>query len=125
MDAAPDLLIGDQGEEALDLVDPGGACWREVDMPSGPLGQPIADGLGFVGGIIVHDQMDIHVGRDVGFDLIQEFAELAGSVLGVAAADHGTGGDVEGREQRCRAMPGIIMGPALHLAGTHGQRASP
>jgi hypothetical protein len=43
MDAAPDLLSGDQGEKALNLIDPRGTGRREMDMPVRALGQPIAD----------------------------------------------------------------------------------
>ena len=39
IDAAPDLLVGDEREEALDLIEPGGAGRREVDMPARPFDQ--------------------------------------------------------------------------------------
>jgi hypothetical protein len=59
VDAAPDLLVGDQGEEALDLIDPGRGGRREVDVPARPLGQPVPDRLGLVGGVSVHHQMHV------------------------------------------------------------------
>lgn len=34
INAAPDLFVGDASEEAFDLVEPGGAGWREMDMPA-------------------------------------------------------------------------------------------
>ncbi len=40
VDAAAKGLVGEQAEEALDLIDPGGGGGREVDMPAGPLGEP-------------------------------------------------------------------------------------
>ena len=100
MDAASDLLFGHQGEEALDLVTPGCSGGGEVDMPARALGEPIADRFGLVGGVVVHHQMDVEVARHVGLDLVEELPELAGTVLGVAAADDRTGGDVERGEQR-------------------------
>ena len=67
VDAAPELLFGEQGEEALDLIEPsiaarsirrhrhaghrparGRAGRGEVDVPTRRLGQPVADRLGLV-----------------------------------------------------------------------------
>src|SRR6185437_7686004 len=78
MDAATDGLVGEQAEEALDLVDPGGRGGREVDMPPGPLCKPVADQLGLVGGDVVHDEVDVEVRRNVGLDDVEEPSELAG-----------------------------------------------
>src|SRR4051812_113930 len=58
MGASLDLLFGQQSEEALDLVDPGRRRRREVLMPAGPLGEPVADRLGLVTRRVVHD--DVH-----------------------------------------------------------------
>jgi hypothetical protein len=55
----------------------------------------------------------MHVG-DGGFDLVEELAELAGAMAGVAFADDGAGGDVEQRFQ---------LG-ALALAQQHLRRHS-
>jgi hypothetical protein len=41
VDAAADLLVGEQGKEALDLIDPGRPGRREVDAPARALGQPV------------------------------------------------------------------------------------
>src|SRR5688572_19462480 len=59
MDAAADLLVGEQREEALDLVDPGGRGGGEVDVPAGALGEPVADELGLVAAGVVDDEMDV------------------------------------------------------------------
>ena len=99
MDAAADLLFGDGGEEALDLIDPGTGGRREVNMPSRPRAQPFSDRLGLVGGVIVHDQVDVEIGRDIAFDLAQEAQELASAMAGIAAPDDLAGGGVESGEQ--------------------------
>lgn len=39
-DAATDALLGDQAEEALDLIEPGGRGGGEVQVKAGVLGQP-------------------------------------------------------------------------------------
>ena len=36
-------------------------------MPAWPLDQPVADQLGFVRGIIVHDQMHVEIDGHIGF----------------------------------------------------------
>lgn len=76
MDAASDLLVGDEGEEALHLVDPRRARWGEVDMPAWSLCQPLANWLGLMGGVVVHHKVHVEVGGDVGFDLVQELPEF-------------------------------------------------
>ena len=65
MDAAPDLALGDQSEEALDLIEPGCAGRGEVDVPARSLGEPVADQRGLVGGVVVHDQMHVEIGGNV------------------------------------------------------------
>ena len=40
---APDLAQGEQGEPALDQVEPGGRGRREVQVVARPLGQPVPD----------------------------------------------------------------------------------
>lgn len=53
IDAAPDLLIGEEREEALDLIEPGRTGGREMDMPARPFGEPVADQWGLVRGVVV------------------------------------------------------------------------
>jgi hypothetical protein len=40
-----------------------------------------------VGGVIVHDQANVEIGRDIAFDLAQETQELAPSVARIATSD--------------------------------------
>ena len=51
MDAALDLLVGEQREPAFELVEPRGAGRREVEVIAWVAGQPRFDGRRFVGGI--------------------------------------------------------------------------
>jgi hypothetical protein len=46
VDSAPDFLVGDESEEALDLIEPGRTGGREMDMPARPFGEPVADQWG-------------------------------------------------------------------------------
>ena len=59
MNAAAELALRPEGEEAVDLIDPGRPGWREVDVPAGALGEPVTDRLGFVGNVFVHDEVDV------------------------------------------------------------------
>ena len=76
MDAALDLLVGEQREPAFDLVEPGGAGRREVEVVARVAGAPGVDGRRFMGGIIVEHQMDVEIGWHGLLDLRQEFAEF-------------------------------------------------
>jgi hypothetical protein len=45
-----------------------------VGTPTRPLGEPISDGLGHVGGDGVPDDVDVEIAGNVGFDDVQEGA---------------------------------------------------
>ncbi len=49
-------------------------------MPAWALDEPVADQRRFVGGIVVHDDVNIEIGRNLGFDPIKEYAELGDAV---------------------------------------------
>lgn len=93
-----------------------------MDVPARSLCQPIADQYGLVGGIVVHDEVDVEVGGDVGLDMVEELAELGRAMLGIAASYDGSGGYVEGAEQRRGAVPLVVVGAALDLSGAHRQQ---
>src|SRR5258708_17296044 len=66
--AAADGALGDQGEEALDLVEPGSVGRGEVKMPARPPCEPRPDLGVLMGGVVVDDEMDVEGDRDVGLD---------------------------------------------------------
>src|SRR6516225_10887371 len=121
IDASPDLFVGDEGEEALDLIEPGRAGGREMDMPARPFGEPVADQRGLVRGVVVHDEMDIKAARDSGLDFVEELAELCGTVTGIACADDLARRNVERREERGRAMARVVVAAPCGLTGAHRQ----
>jgi hypothetical protein len=90
-------------------------------VPARPLGEPAADQRDLMGGVVVHDQMDVEPLRHVGFDLVEELAELGRTMAGEALSDHLAGGDVEGGEQRGRAVTLVVM---LIPAGWPGRMGS-
>ena len=76
VDAAADLALCQKREPALDLIEPRGVRGSEVEVIARPFGKPGFDGRRLVGGVIVHDQMDIEIGRHGSVDGIEEAAEL-------------------------------------------------
>ena len=87
MRAAPDLLFGQRGKPALDLVEPGGRSGREVNMKPPVAGKPGLDGRGFVRAVVVHHQVDVQIGRHTRFDGAQELQELAAAMSPVQLTD--------------------------------------
>src|SRR4029077_5460018 len=121
MDAAPETLSGELSEPALDLIDPRCRSRREVDMIMWTTGEPRLDPGRLVGGVVVHDDMDLEPFGDASIDLLEEVQELGRPVSLVALADDEARCDVERREQRGRAVPRVTVRPALGYAGHHRQ----
>jgi len=114
--AALDLLSGELGEPALHLIDPRPGGGREVNIPMGSSRQPSLDLRGLVGGVMVHDDMNVEFARNTGVDLFEEVKKLGCAVALVALADDEAGGDVECSEERRRAMPDIVRVPCRQTA---------
>ena len=85
--ASANLLFGQCGEEAFDLVEPTRRSGREVDVVAWVTDQPSLDRWGFMGGVVIHNQMHVQSGRHVGLDRIEELAELDRSMAAVELAD--------------------------------------
>src|SRR5580765_2334741 len=95
-------------------------------MPAGTLGEPVADRLRLVARRVVHDDVHVEAGRNIALDLVEEPAELLGSMARHALADHRAGlhvrlhrhrGD-EAREQRRGAVALVIVRAPLDLPRT-------
>src|SRR5947207_15759836 len=62
--------------EAFDLVEPGGICRREMNVPARTTCEASSD-LGMrVGGVVVDDELGIELGWHVGLCVAQEGAEI-------------------------------------------------
>ena len=109
VDAASDLALGEQGEEPLDLVEPGRTGRGQVHMPTRPFSQPFSDQGGLVRGVIVHDEMDVESTRHGSLDLVEELAELGSTVASIALADDPPCWDVEGGKQRGDAIALVVV----------------
>src|SRR5215467_14330567 len=86
-----------------------------------PAGEPRLDLGCLVGGIVVHDDMDVELVRDLSIDLFEEVQELGRPVTPVAFADDEARGDIEGGEQRGRAVPHAVVRPPFRDAWHHRQ----
>ena len=95
VDTTADLALGQKRKPTLDLIEPRGVRGSEVQVIARPFGKPSFDRRRLVGGIIVHDQMDIEVGRYRGVDGVEETAKLRCAMAPVAAAEHSTRGNIE------------------------------
>ena len=85
-------------------------------------GQPLLHLGMLVGGIVVDNGMDRLSRRDLRLDGVEEADELLVAVALHVAADDGAVEDVEGGEQRRRAMAFVVVGHGpgaalLHRAG--------
>lgn len=85
--AATDALSSDFSEEALDQIEPGRRCRREMHVEARVPGQPRPDLGVLVSGVIVGDQMDTKVRRDLSVDPVEEANELLVPVLLHALTD--------------------------------------
>jgi hypothetical protein len=85
--SAADHSVGDEAEEVFDLVQPGTG---EVKVEAAPLFglQPSLDHRAFVGGIVVHDEVNLLVRQDLFFQVVEEFEELLGTMARQATANH-------------------------------------
>ena len=69
MHAVPDLLFGEQREEALHLVQPRAAGRGQVNVPARSFGQPVPDDRRLVSAVVIDDKMDIQIIRNIRFDV--------------------------------------------------------
>src|SRR5262249_29849246 len=108
-------------EEGVKVIGGRGGGGGEMNMPSRAACQPVTNQRRLVRGVVVHDQVYVEVGWHIRFDLVEELAEFARSVAGEALADDAAGGNVEGGEERCRAMARVVVAPPSRLAEAHWQ----
>lgn len=104
LEAAPaERLTGEDAEPRLDLVQPRGRAWREVEVHALVTTEPALDLGCLVGGHIVEDDVDLAARVGSG-DEVEEVEELDGPVLSRGRGRDRAGGDLEGRRQDERAV---------------------
>src|SRR5260364_34086 len=82
-------------------------------------GEPFPDNRRLMGGVVIHDEIDVEFARHGSFDLVDEPAELSSTVPSVAFANNPSCRDVEGGEQEFGAVPLVVTALTCRLAGTH------
>ena len=120
-DAARDDLAFDLGEPDLDLVKPGRVGGREVKPDSRMLLEELADRLRFMRGEIVEDDVNLLPRRAQGYDLLQKGDELTAGMAGSGFAVDATGGGIQCRIQRERAMPVVFEAVTFSASGRERQ----
>ncbi len=97
-----------------------GSMDAAFQLLAGEFGEPAPDLLGFTSGVVVHDDMDIEVVGDAGVDSLQERQEFLGPVaLVVLADDEARGGsDPKTNAARDAGAPAAPNKPALARSKT-------
>jgi hypothetical protein len=92
-----------------------------VQVVARPFGQPAMDQRRLVGGGVVEHEMHLQAGRHAAVDQVEEGAELPGAVPLPAGADDLPRLHVQRGEQVGGAVPDVIVGAPLDLAGPRRQ----
>src|SRR3954471_16023076 len=99
MCATSDVFLRKCSKPAFHHVDPGSAGGSEVHVEARALGQPSADGSGFVSAVAVQNQMDLQRGGDTVIDGVEELAKHAAAMRAVTLDDDGSRLHVERSKQ--------------------------
>ena len=122
MHAAPQLLRLERGEPTLDEIEPRRVRRGEVRMEPRVPREPSPDDRGLVRPVVIHDDVDVQGGGHLGVERGQERAELHGAMPATNLAQHLPRLHVQGREERRRAVPLVVVGATLGLAGAQWQQ---
>ena len=120
-DSASQLFPGQFAELAFDEVEPRTVHRREVDMKSRVPSQPLLNLRMFVRGVVVDDQMQVHLGHRLVIDGLQDLDPLLMSMVILALRDLGSIEHTQGREERRHAVAFVIMSHCSHQTGEHRQ----
>ena len=109
------------GEEAFDGVEPRAGCWREVENKPLVAIEPAPDLWMLMGGVVVEDDVDGLVRRDLSVDHVQEPDELLVPVALHIASDNCPVEDVQGGEERRGSVALVVVGHSAQTPLLHGQ----
>src|SRR5215831_16864061 len=121
-----DHALRDQSEPTLDLIEPGAAGRDEMQMESATLLrlEPALHGRTFVGAVVVHDEVNVQLGRYFLFQFAEEFDVLPAPMATQTVPNHLAGQNVEGGKQRGRAVALVVVRLSLRQAWSQGQNGS-
>ena len=120
-DTSVESPFGEFGEEALDSVSPRAGCGREVEGEAAMTIKP-GPNLGvLMGGVVVENNVDGPVRRNLGVDRVQEANELLVSVALHITTDDRPIEHVQSGEERRGSVALVIVGHGAQAALLHGQ----
>src|SRR5450755_1308839 len=102
---------GELRKEPLDEVEPGAVFGREHEGEAalGLLGEPSLGFLGYVGGMIVEDDLDRGLRRVGGVELFEEFNELARAMSTLDAGMDEAGQQIDAGQQAERSQSDVFV----------------
>src|SRR5207237_7253013 len=98
-----------------------GVGGREVNVPTRTASEPSSDLGVLVGGVVIDDEMDVELGRQIGLDVTQEGKKLLMAMARFALGNDRAIEHVEGGEQGGGAVALVVMGDAFDVAEPHGK----
>ena len=120
-DAPVEPPFGEFGEEALDSIGPRTRCGREVEGEAAMTVKP-GPNLGMLmGSVVVEDDVDSLVRRNLCIDHVQEADELLVPMALHVAPDDRPVEHIQGGEQRGRSVAFVVMGHGSEAPLLHGQ----
>ena len=119
--AAADGLVGDQREEAFELIQPRAVGWDEMQVPARPTCQPGFDLRMTVCGVVVDDAMDVQLNGHGLVDLAQKGQEFLMPMTRLAACQHRAVEHVQRRKQRGRTVALVVVRDAFDVSEAHRQ----
>lgn len=116
-DAPAEPLGRELPEPPLDEIQPRTAGRNKVHVEARVAGEPALDRGVCMGGVVVHDQVEVAVWRGLRVNQPEEPEPLLVPMLGQARADEVPRQELQGGEERGRAVPFVVVGhgaaPAL------------
>src|ERR1700682_2988341 len=119
--AAPDRLLSDEREPALDLVEPAGVGGSVMDVVARPAREPGFDRGVFVSAVVVGNQVDLELGGDAAVEMIEKGQELLMAMARLALRDDRAVKHVERREQSGGTVAKVVVGYAFDITPSHRQ----
>src|SRR5216684_5993390 len=96
--ATTDLFHGQLREPPFDETQPRPIRGRVMHMESWPFGEPVANERGFVGAVVIHDDVHVESARYLRVNQIEKFPKLRRAMSLMKLGDHLAGLRVERRE---------------------------
>ena len=119
--ASANGLLGNDVEPDLNLVKPGSVGRRQMDMETRVQGQPSLHPGMLVSGIVIDDQMNLQILRDIRIDMLQEVEVVLMAVPLLAFCEDLARGDIERGKERQGAVADIVMSDPFDIAQAHRQ----